>query len=87
MKNIKITFDEEKWDIKYDDYYFNGIPIPKNIKAIDISCNNINIIWEIDNYNIINVDNDKITFKIEMRKENKNEKFIQVYEGTEKKSN
>ena len=31
MKNIKINFIEEKSTIKYEEYYFNGIPIPKDI--------------------------------------------------------
>ena len=31
MKNIKISFIEEESKIKYEEYYFNGIPIPKNI--------------------------------------------------------
>ena len=39
----------------------------------------MNINWKIDNINIINVDINKIKYKIEMRKEN--EKFKSIYEG------
>ena len=38
MKNLKISFIEEESIIKYEEYYFNGIRIPKNIE--------FNVIWE-----------------------------------------
>ena len=79
MRNLKISFQEEKCNIKYDEYYFNGIPIPKNIEFKDVSSDSLNITWKIDNLNINNIDNNKIKFRVEMRKNN--EKFIQVYEG------
>ena len=62
--------------IKYEEYYFN-IPIPKNIELKNISCHSIDIAWNIDNIN--NIDNNKIKYRIEMRKEN--EIFNKVYEG------
>ena len=37
MKNIKINYDENKNNIKYEEYYFNGIYIPKNIEFKIIS--------------------------------------------------
>ena len=37
MKNLKLSFDEENNCIKYDEYYFNGIQIPKDIEFKDIS--------------------------------------------------
>ena len=73
MKSIKFKYEEN--NIKYEEYYFNGIPIPKNIEIKDISYNSININWEIDN----NIDNNKIKYIIEIRKEN--EKFNKIYEG------
>ena len=81
MRNMKISFQEEKSIIQYDEYYFNGIPTPKDIEFKDITSNSLNISWKIDNLNIINIDNNKIKFKIEMREEK--EKFIQIYEGNE----
>jgi len=62
---------------KIIEYYFNGIPNIKNIEIKDISYNSINIIWELDNIN--NIDNNKIKYKIEIRKEN--EEFNKIYEG------
>ena len=32
MKNLKISFIEKESNIKYEEYYFNGIPIPKEIE-------------------------------------------------------
>ena len=82
IKNIKITFNEEKCQINFDNYYFNGIYIPKIIKSEDISSNSIKLIWEIDNFNIENLDKNKLEFKVEIRKQNSNENFIKVYEGS-----
>ena len=79
MRNIKISFQEENSTIKYDEYYFNGIPSPKNIEFKDITSCSVNLNWKIDNLNILNIDNKQIKYKVEMRKENK--KFINVYEG------
>jgi hypothetical protein len=77
MKNIKIKYEKEKNNIKYEEYYFNGIFIPKNIEFKDITNSSLNISWKIDNINIIDVN--KIKHRIEMRKEN--EKFTLIYEG------
>ena len=82
MKNIKFSFEEEKSEIKYEEYYFNGIPIPKNIEFKDVSSSSLNIFWNIDNMNIINIDNNKINYKLEM-KNNKGE-FEKIYEGNNK---
>ena len=82
MKNLKFSFQEEKNNIKYDEYYFNGIPIPKNIVFKEVLHNQVNLSWEIDNFNIKNIDNNQIQFRIEIRKEN--DKFIKVYEGKDK---
>ena len=74
MKNIKIKYEEDK--INYEEYYFNGVPIPKNIQFKDITSSSLNICWDIDNNFIIN---EKIKYRIEMRKENK--EFKKIYEG------
>ena len=85
MKNIKFNYEEEKSNIKYEEYYFNGIPIPKNIEFKDVSSSSLNISWNIDNINIIDFDNNKMKYKLEMRKEN--DKFQEIYEGNETKYN
>ena len=79
MRNLKLEFVENETKIKYTDYFFNGIPSPKNIEINDIQANNAKINWKIDNLNILNINNKDIKFKIELRKNN--EKFNQVYDG------
>ena len=83
MKNLKISYEEEKSNIKYEEYYFSGIQTPKEIEFKDINCNSFKIFWKKDNINIKDIDNNKIKYKVEIKKENSDEKFIQKYEGTE----
>ena len=83
MKNLNISFIENESKIKYDDYYFNGIPIPKNIEFKDIGVNSFKVLWKIDDINILNVDKKEINYRIEIKKENSKEDFIQIYEGNE----
>jgi len=79
MKNLKLSFKEEENNIIYEEYYFNGINIPKNLEFKNITYNSLNLSWEIDHINNININKDKIKYKVEMRKNN--EPFIKVYEG------
>ena len=81
MKNIKISFIEDKSTIKYEEYYFNGIPIPSNVEFNKISTNSFNISWKLDDINIINIDKKEIKYKVEIKRENTKEKFKQIYEG------
>ena len=83
MRNIKISFEEEENKIKYEEYFFNGIPSPKDIEFKDIDINNLKVYWKIDGINILNIDKNKIKFKIEIRKENNNDNFNKIYEGNE----
>ena len=81
MKNIKISFIEDKSTIKYEEYYFNGIPIPSNVEFNKIGTNSFNISWKLDDINIINIDKKEIKYKVEIKRENEKEKFKQIYEG------
>ena len=81
MRNLKITFQKDNNSINYEEYYFNGIPQPKNIELYDISEDSVNIKWKIDDLNILEMDKKQIIFIVEMKKENK--KFIKKYEGKE----
>ena len=83
MKNIKIDFNKEEKKIEFTEYYFNGISIPKDIQFNNISSNSFQISWKYDEDNL---DNKLIKFRVELRKEDSNEKFIQVYEGSENNS-
>ena len=83
MKNLKISFIENESKIKYEDYYFNGIPIPKDIEFKDVGINSFKVLWKIDDINILNIDKKEIKYRLEIRKENSKEDFIQIYEGNE----
>ena len=84
IKNIKFSFQEEQSKIEYNEYYFNGIPIPKNIEIKNINNDNFKLFWNIDDINLINIDKNKIKFRIELRKDDKNQIFKTVYEGNDK---
>ena len=81
MKSIKFSFQEEQESIKYDEYFFNGIQTPNNIEFKDITSVSLIISWSINDINLINLDKNKIKYKVEMREEKG--KFKQVYEGKE----
>jgi len=83
MKNLKILFNENESNIKYEEYYFNGIslPKPKDIEFNDIGINSFKISWKIED--IVNIENKEIKYKIEIRKEN--DKFKLIYEGNNNK--
>ena len=82
MKNLNISFNDN--DIKYEEYYFNGISAPKDIEFNNISTNSVKISWKIDEINLLNIDNKNIKYKVEIRKEKENDKFISVYEDINK---
>ena len=62
MKNLKLDFIDD--NIKYEEYYFNGLSIPKDIQISDIKNNSCNVSWKIDDINILNIDKNKIKYKI-----------------------
>ena len=69
MKSLDASFNDN--NIKYDEYYFNGMPIPKNIEFSEIWGNSLKISWEIDNIKIKDIDNEQIKYKVEMEKKKK----------------
>ena len=83
IKGIKFSYQDEndKSIIKYEDYYFNGIPEPINIQFKDLASSSVNISWSIDNLNLININKNDIKYRIKIKKENVNEKYIKIYEG------
>ena len=72
MKNLKISFIENESNIKYKEYYFNGMNIPRDIEFSDIGVNGFKISWEIDDITIPNIEIKQIKYKVEIRKENDN---------------
>jgi len=83
MRNIKISFEEKDNKVKYEEYFFNGIPSPKDIEFKDIDSNSLKVLWKMENINILNIDKNKIKFKIEIKKENTDDNFNKIYEGNE----
>ena len=59
IKTMDISFNSDKY-VFYEDYYFNGIPFPKNIKA-EKKEDKLHISWDIDNSfkKYMNLDNIK----------------------------
>ena len=84
MKNLQISFNEKETNIAFKEYFFNGIQIPKNIKIKSLGSNSFEVLWEIDEINILNIDNNKLKYIVEIREEKSNSKFIKVYEGNNK---
>lgn len=80
MKNINFHYEEEKSQIKFEEYFFNGIPIPEDIEIKYITAFSCNISWDIKQINIIDFDLNKIKYKIEIKKEN----FQKIYEVNQK---
>ena len=54
IKNKNISFIKENNTVKYEEYIFNGIPIPKNIEVKDIGKNYFKLFWKIDDVQINN---------------------------------
>ena len=81
MKNLKISFIEEKSTIKYEEYYFNGFPVPKDIELKEIGMTYFKVFWNLDNINLKNIDHKQIKYIIELKKENCGDKFNKIYES------
>jgi len=43
MRNIKICFEEKENKVKYEEYFFNGIPAPRDIEFKDIDANSFKV--------------------------------------------
>ena len=85
MRNVNISFEEDKNKIKFEEYFFNRIqiPIPKEIKYKHIKENNIQLNWKIDNMQLNKINSSQIKYKVEAKKDGPNDKFSKVYEGKE----
>ena len=84
MTNIKIAFDKERKDIKFNEYIFNRSP-PRDIQITDIYTNSFQVSWKLDEIDGNNLNKNQNIFRVEIRKGDPNEKFVQVYEGKENK--
>ena len=71
IKNIDISFNYIFNKLYFNEYYFNGIPIPKDIK-IKKKENKIFITWDIDDIRIKNI-NKQLKYFVKFIKVNLNE--------------
>ena len=83
MKNMKIYFIEDESKIKYEEYFFSGVPNPTKIEIKEISSISFRITWNLDKISILNINKKEVKFIIELRKSNQFEKFKQIYKGKE----
>ena len=60
MTNLKISYLEEESKVKYEEYYFNGIPTPKDIEFKEISSISFKVFWKIDDNKQLNIDKKEI---------------------------
>ena len=65
IKNYDISFESDKYML-YNDYYFNGIPFIKNIKA-EKRERKLYISWDLDNSNIKDINTDNIKYSLSIR--------------------
>ena len=83
IKNIKISFEPDNNNIKFEEYYFNGFLIPKDIEIKSIGQNSFDLNWKIDKEKFLDTNINQINYIVEIRKENENNQFIKSYEGNQ----
>ena len=54
IKNLIITLNEEESTIKYEEYYFNGFQISKDIEFKEIESTKLKVFWKLDDVNLLN---------------------------------
>jgi len=80
LNNIDFSYNEENNNIEYEEYTINGMKINK-IDINDITSNSCKISCDFENTEIINNDFKKIELIIELKRENIEENFKQIYKG------
>ena len=65
IKNLDISFHDNS-TLNYKDYFFNGIPIPKNIKTEEIN-NKVKISWDLDDLRIKDFDKKNIKYSLKIK--------------------
>ena len=80
IKSIEFSYKEEKNDIIFNEYYFNGICPPNNIEFTNISLSNLKITWKNGCINYKNIKNvNEIKYILEMKESN--QEYHKIYEG------
>lgn len=75
MKSLTFKYKEKKDNnsIEFEEFYFNGLPIPKNINFKNNKGNEITVTWDVDKIKFSGEDNfiNNLKYRIKMSKENK----------------
>ena len=79
IKNIDITFSQLFYTINYKVYYFNGIPIPKDI-IIEKKDDKVIITWKIGDYRLKDLILEVIKYHVEI----KDDKIDNKYQTSDK---
>ena len=82
MENVNFIYNEEKSDLIFEKYYFNGVPIPKNIEFRITSYSSLKVYWDIENINIKDYDPNDIKYNLQIKTGNEN--FKTIYIGSKK---
>ena len=77
IKSVDISYNTESNNISYNEYFFSGIPIPKDIKY-EIIGNKLRLSWNINKYKIINFIN---TFYIHIKVNNIENIYTTIFNG------
>ena len=80
MKTIKFSFEEEKNIINYEEIFFNGMPVPKNIEFKEITSTGFKLFWKADDIKLKNNHKNQNKYKVELKKKN-NDTFKEIYQG------
>ena len=75
IKSVDISYNTESNNISYNEYFFSGIPIPKDIKY-EIIGNKLRLSWNINKYKIKNFIN---TFYIHIKVNNKENIYTSIF--------
>ena len=67
-KTLFFTFDDEELKVNYSNYYFDGLPVPENIRVEENEDNKIEVTWENNEDKIKDYsDKNKIEYEIEIK--------------------
>ena len=80
LNNIDFSYNEENNNIEYEEYTINGMKINK-IDINDITSNSFKISCDFENTEIINNELKKIELILELKRENSEENYKQIYKG------
>lgn len=76
MESVNFIYKEDNSELKLEKYYFNGFPVPKNIRFKYTSYFSLKVSWDIDDLNIKDFDLNDIKYNLQIKTGNENFKTI-----------